>query len=71
MNAFDRSSGPTLHVFEQDGFWQWGITCDRPRGVGAKVIAYSDPGFCSEQEARTDGERVRSRLGVRNIRECA
>jgi hypothetical protein len=45
MNAFDKSSGPTLHVFEQDGFWQWGITCDRPGGTGAKVIAYSDPGF--------------------------
>jgi hypothetical protein len=71
MIAFDKSSGPTLHVFEQDGFWQWGITCARPGGVGAKVIAYSDPGFCSEQEARADGERVRSRLGDHNIRECA
>jgi hypothetical protein len=71
MNAFNKLSGPTLHVFEQDGFWQWGITCDRTGGVGAKVIAYSDPGFCSEQEARADGERARSRLGGRNKREFA
>ena len=71
MNAFDKPSRPTLHVFEQDGFWQWGITCDRPGGTGAKVIAYSDPGFYSEQEARADDERVRSRLGDRFKRECA
>jgi hypothetical protein len=52
MHTFNKSSELTLHVFLQDDLWQWGITCVRLGGVGAKVVAYSDPGFCSEQQAR-------------------
>jgi hypothetical protein len=70
MYALNKSSDPTLHVFEQDGLWQWGITSDRPGGVGEKVIAYSEPGFHSEQEARADGERARLQRGDRDKGEC-
>ena len=70
MHTFNRSSELTLHVFFQDDLWQWGITCVRPGGVGAKVIAYSDPGFCSEQQARADGERARAQHDDRTTGEC-
>jgi hypothetical protein len=53
-----KSSDPKLHVFEQDGEWHWGITIDRPTGIGVKVVAFSDDGFGSEEEAREDGERA-------------
>jgi hypothetical protein len=49
---------PTLHVFEQDGGWQWGITIPRSAGGGFKVIAYSEMGFVRETEARCEGARV-------------
>ena len=49
----------TLHVFEQDGGWHWGLTIERPHGVGEKVIAFSETVFHSEAEARTDGKRAR------------
>jgi hypothetical protein len=49
----------TLHVFEQDGGWHWGLTIERLHGVGKKVIAFSDTVFGSEAEARADGKRVR------------
>ena len=48
----------TLHVFEQDGGWHWGITIERLHGTGKKVVAYSEKVFRSEAEARTDGKRV-------------
>ncbi len=51
-------SKPTLHVFQQEGGWHWGITVERTAGGGMKVVAYSDEGFDSEQEAREDGEDV-------------
>ena len=51
------SSKPTLHVFNQEGGWHWGITVERAAG-GMKVVAYSDEGFDSEEEAREDGEHV-------------
>jgi hypothetical protein len=54
----NKPSDPTLHVFQQDGAWHWGITIDRPTGFGMKVVAYSDEGFTTEEEARDDGERV-------------
>jgi hypothetical protein len=53
-----KSSNPTLHVFEQEGGWHWGITVERGAGGGMKVVAYSDDGFDSEEEAREDGEHV-------------
>ncbi|KMQ80003.1 hypothetical protein BPMI_05088c [Candidatus Burkholderia pumila] len=52
------SSKPTLHVFHQEGGWHWGITVERTAGSGRKVVAYSDDGFDSEEEAREDGEYV-------------
>ncbi|KND55683.1 hypothetical protein BPUN_2049 [Candidatus Paraburkholderia kirkii] len=52
------SSKPTLHVFYQEGGWHWGITVERTAGGRMKVVAYSDEGFNSEEEAREDGEFV-------------
>jgi hypothetical protein len=52
------TSKPTLHVFHQEGGWHWGITVERTAGGGMKVVAYSDEGFDSEEEAREDGEQV-------------
>jgi hypothetical protein len=52
------SSKPALHVFHQEGGWHWGITVERAAGGGMKVVAYSDDGFESEEEAREDGEQV-------------
>jgi hypothetical protein len=52
------SSQPTLHVFLQEGGWHWGITVERAAGGGMKVVAYSDEGFETEEEAREDGEHV-------------
>jgi hypothetical protein len=52
-----KASDPTLHVFQQDGEWHWGITVERPTG-GMKVVAYSDEGFDSEEEAREEGAHV-------------
>ncbi|WP_248322559.1 MULTISPECIES: hypothetical protein [unclassified Caballeronia] len=52
------SSKPTLHIFHQEGGWHWGITVERAAGGGMKVVAYSDEGFDSEDEAREDGEHV-------------
>ncbi|KND58291.1 hypothetical protein BVER_05210c [Candidatus Burkholderia verschuerenii] len=51
------TSNPTLHVFHQEGGWHWGITVERTAG-GMKIVAYSDEGFGSEEEAREDGEYV-------------
>jgi hypothetical protein len=48
----------TLHVFEQDGGWHWGLTIVRPHGTGSKVVAYSEATFGSEAQARTDGQRA-------------
>lgn len=64
MNTIEQLPKSVLHVFEQDGGWQWGITCDRPNGVGVKIVDYSDPGFSSGKEARADGERA---LAARKI----
>ena len=41
----------TLHVFVQDGAWQWGISVPRERGCGSQVIAYNERGFASESDA--------------------
>jgi hypothetical protein len=56
--ALRKSSVPTLHVFEQDGGWLWGITVARSAGYGEKVVAYSDTVFRTEMESRADGERA-------------
>lgn len=48
----------TLHVFEQDGGWHWGLTIERLRGTGKKVVAFSEEVFRSEAEASADGKRA-------------
>jgi hypothetical protein len=58
MNAADKLCGLTLHVFEQDDGWNWGLTIERLRGTGEKVVAYSDAPFESEAQARMDGMRA-------------
>jgi len=55
MDASHRSSRLALHVFESDGGWNWGLTVERRRGVGQKVVAYSDVPFESEAQAHMDG----------------
>ncbi|SMG45809.1 hypothetical protein [Paraburkholderia susongensis] len=56
------SSSPTLHVFEQEGGWHWGITIPRPMGSGVKVIDYSERTFVDEAEAQRDGKRALERF---------
>jgi len=58
MNAPYELAGLTLHVFEQDGGWNWGLTIERLRGTGEKVVAYSDALFESEAQAHEDGVRA-------------
>jgi hypothetical protein len=58
MNAPYELCGLTLHVFEQDGGWNWALTIERLRGTGEKVVAYSDTPFESEAQAREDGMRA-------------
>lgn len=53
---------PELHVFEQDGGWQWGITIPRAAGSGFKLIAFSERTFSSEDTARADGAQALTRL---------
>jgi hypothetical protein len=55
MNAPYELGGLTLHVFEQDGGWNWGLTIERLRGTGEKVVAYSDAPIELEAQARMDG----------------
>lgn len=45
----------TLHVFEQDGAWHWGITIPRGPGFGFQVIAYNTKIFTCESDAMSDG----------------
>jgi hypothetical protein len=58
MTSSRRLPNLTLHVFEQDGGWNWGLTIDRVHGTGRKVIAYSEEVFPSAADARADGERA-------------
>lgn len=51
-------SGLTLHVFELEGEWNRGLTVERRRGVGQKVVAYSDAPFEPEAQAHLDGRRA-------------
>jgi hypothetical protein len=69
MNAPYELGSLTLHVFEQDGGWNWGLTIERLRGTGEKVVAYSDAPFESEAQAREDGTRAydAARFGVEGV----
>ncbi|SDD90881.1 hypothetical protein [Paraburkholderia lycopersici] len=58
FQSMSQPSSPTLHVFEQEGGWHWGITIERSAGGGFKVIAYSEKTFRAENEAQSDGDRA-------------
>ncbi|MCC8401099.1 hypothetical protein LJ655_04185 [Paraburkholderia sp. MMS20-SJTN17] len=57
-SSHDLRLSPSLHVFEQEGGWHWGITVPRPAGSGFKVIAYSEKTFINEAEAQREGNRA-------------
>lgn len=48
MTVLDPSFEPSLHVFEQDGGWQWALTVKRATGVGVKVVAFSREAFAAK-----------------------
>jgi hypothetical protein len=52
----------SLHVFEQEGGWHWGITVPRAVGSGFKVVAYSEKTFGDEAEAHREGNRALARF---------
>jgi len=59
----------TLHVFVQDGAWQWGISVPRERGCGFQVIAYNERGFASETDATSDGRLALTRIANMSVAE--
>ncbi len=58
VTGLHESLEPLLHVFEQDGEWQWALTVKRAAGVGVKVVAFSRDGFYREADAQAAGERA-------------
>ncbi len=60
----------TLHVFEQDGGWHWGIVMPRLAGTGFKVLAYSKLRFAKEVDARHDGNRAFDALAQDQFVQC-
>nr|WP_232440432.1 hypothetical protein [Burkholderia ubonensis] len=62
VTGLSESIEPLLHVFEQDGEWQWALTVKRTAGVGVKVVAFSREGFLREADAHAAGERARAAL---------
>ncbi|MFT4067861.1 DUF3622 domain-containing protein [Paraburkholderia sp.] len=58
----DLRFSPSLHVFEQEGGWHWGITVPRRVGSGFKVVAYSEKTFVDEAEAHREGNRALARF---------
>jgi hypothetical protein len=58
----DPGFSPSLHVFEQEGGWHWGITVPRAGGSGFKVVAYSEETFDDEAEAHREGNRALARF---------
>nr|WP_232356691.1 hypothetical protein [Burkholderia multivorans] len=60
VSALHESLEPSLHVFEQDGGWQWALTVKRASGVGVKVVAFSEQGFAHEADAHAAGQRART-----------
>nr|WP_217445585.1 hypothetical protein [Burkholderia metallica] len=60
VTVLDPSFAPSLHVFEQDGGWQWALTVRRATGVGVKVVAFSREGFRGEAEAYAAGQLARA-----------
>nr|WP_244143635.1 hypothetical protein [Burkholderia ubonensis] len=62
VTGLSESLEPLLHVFEQDGEWQWALTVKRTAGVGVKVVAFSREGFLREADAHAAGESARASL---------
>ncbi|MFP3504607.1 hypothetical protein [Burkholderia sp. SIMBA_062] len=60
MTVLDSSLESSLHVFEQDGGWQWALTVKRASGVGVKVVAFSTDAFRGEADAYAAGQRARA-----------
>ncbi|AOR70428.1 hypothetical protein BBJ41_23040 [Burkholderia stabilis] len=60
MTVLDPTFEPSLHVFEQDGGWQWALTVQRASGVGVKVVAFSRDGLRGEAEAYAAGQLARA-----------
>ncbi|XXA08872.1 hypothetical protein P5W99_38490 [Paraburkholderia sp. A3BS-1L] len=60
----------TLHVFEQDGGWHWGIAIPRVTGSGSKVLAYSKVTFAQEVDARNEGNRALDGLAQNLAVQC-
>ncbi|CAB3809842.1 hypothetical protein LMG27177_06931 [Paraburkholderia fynbosensis] len=60
----------TLHVFEQDGGWHWGIAIPRVAGGGFKVLAYSKVTFAQEVDAHHDGNRALDALAQNPSVQC-
>jgi hypothetical protein len=60
VTVLDSSLESSLHVFEQDGGWQWALTVKRASGVGVKVVAFSTDGFRGEADAYAAGQRARA-----------
>lgn len=63
VTRLHESLEPLLHVFEQDGAWQWALTVKRTAGVGVKVVAFSQDGFHRQADAREAGERALASFG--------
>jgi hypothetical protein len=61
-SSHETNSPPSLHVFEQEGGWHWGITVPRSMGSGFKVVAYSDKTFMDEAEAHREGNEALARF---------
>jgi hypothetical protein len=60
--SHDLRLSPSLHVFEQEGGWHWGITVPRAAGSGFKVVAYSEKPLMDEAEAHLEGNRALARF---------
>jgi hypothetical protein len=58
METSYRRSGLALHVFELVDGRHWAVAVDRFRGVGQKIVAYSDVPCESEAQAHIDGRRA-------------
>nr|WP_260332786.1 DUF3622 domain-containing protein [Paraburkholderia sp. MM5384-R2] len=61
-SSHDSRLSPSLHVFQQEGGWHWGITVPRSAGSGFKVVAYSEKTFMDEAEAHREGNRALERF---------
>ncbi|OLL33103.1 hypothetical protein BTH42_03955 [Burkholderia sp. SRS-W-2-2016] len=61
-SSHELNRSASLHVFEQEGGWHWGITVPRSLGSGFRVVAYSDKTFIDEAEAHREGNQALERF---------